>query len=261
MRNTAGRGGRPQLAVVVGIGGLALLGLFAVMPTRAQGLRSAVPVSFPDPARFEPDILRFEAEDRLHAPPEGAIVLIGSSSIARWNKQARTALAPLTVIPRGFGGCVMHDVVHYLDRIALHYRPRAILIYAGDNDTGADQPIPNDQVLADLRKGIAQVHERLPTTRIYLLSVKPSVLRRARWPVAQQLNAGYRDIAAQDPLVHYVDVATALLGEDGTARPDLFGADQLHFNDRGYEIWAATIKAALMATEGKEERPVVRAPG
>ena len=81
------------------------------------------------------------------------------------------------------------------------YKPRAILIYEGDNDTGANPPIPNDAILADLRQIIAEVHEKSPQTRIYVLSVKPSILRRARWPVAKELNAGYRDISS-DPLVY-----------------------------------------------------------
>ena len=217
------------------------------------GTQLACSQQFPDPQRFEAEIAGFEQQDKLSRPPEGAIVLTGSSSIARWNKQAQAALAPLTVIPRGFGGSVMHDVLVNLDRVALVYKPRAILIYEGDNDTGADPPIPNDAILNDLRQIIARVHERLPQTRIYILSVKPSVLRRARWPVAQQVSAGFREIAAKDPLVHYVDVATPFLNKDGEVMTDIFIADNLHLNDKGNAIWGATIKAALMPLEAAAE--------
>jgi lysophospholipase L1-like esterase len=214
---------------------------------------SACAQQFPDPQRLEPEILQFEQQDKIDRPPEGAIVLTGSSSIARWNSQARAALAPLTVIPRGFGGSVMHDVLHYLDRVALVYKPRAILIYEGDNDTGSNPPIPRDAILDDLRQIIARVHEKLPKTRIYVLSVKPSVLRRARWPVAQEVNAGYRQIAARDPLVYYVDVASSFLNKDGSVMTDIFVADNLHLNDLGNAIWGAAIKAALMPMEARLE--------
>ena len=208
----------------------------------------------PDPERFEDAIQRFEEQDRLNPPPEGAIVLTGSSSIARWNDQAPAALAPLTVIPRGFGGSVMNDVLHYLDRVALKYRPRAILIYEGDNDTGSNNPIPEDMILDQLRQIIDRVHEALPDTRIYVLSVKPSVLRWGVWPVAQRVSAGYKEIADNDPRVYYVDVATPFLNNDGTVMTDVFVEDDLHFNDLGNAIWGATIKAALMPMEARHER-------
>jgi len=211
--------------------------------------------AYPDPARFESEIQQFEQQDKAAPPPAGAIVLTGSSSIARWNNQAKAALSPLTVIPRGFGGSVMHDLLHYLDRVALVYKPRAILIYEGDNDTGATPAIPNDAVLADLRAIIGKIHAILPQARIYVLSVKPSILRRARWPVAQQLNEGYRQIAAKDPLVYYVDVASPLLGKDGNVMTDIFVADNLHLNDLGNAIWGAVIKAALMPMEARVEKP------
>jgi lysophospholipase L1-like esterase len=207
----------------------------------------------PDPERFEEAILAFEEQDRIEPPPNGAIVLTGSSSIARWNDQAAQALAPLTVIPRGFGGSVMHDVLHYLERVALTYEPRAILIYEGDNDTGQRTPIPNAQILADLETIVDRVHEALPETRIYVLSVKPSILRRSVWPVAQEVNAGYRAIADADPLVYYVDVANPFLDGDGNVMTDIFVPDDLHLNDLGNAIWGATIKAALMPMEARHE--------
>ena len=49
-----------------------------------------------DPTRFENTILAFEAQDAKSPPPEGAILLTGSSSIARWNDQAKAALAQLS---------------------------------------------------------------------------------------------------------------------------------------------------------------------
>ena len=207
----------------------------------------------PNPGRFEGDIARFEVQDRANPPPEGAIVLTGSSSIARWNNQAPAVLAPLTVIPRGFGGSVMNDVLHYLDRVALTYKPRAILIYEGDNDTGSRNPIPKELILDQLAQIITKVHEELPETRIYVLSVKPSGLRWGVWSEAQAVNAGYKAMADNDPLVYYVDVATPFLNSDGTVMDDIFVADNLHFNDLGNLIWGATIRAALMPIEARFE--------
>lgn len=207
----------------------------------------------PDPERFEGAIRQFEVQDQTSRPSEGAIVLTGSSSIARWNNQAEVALAPLTVIPRGFGGSVMNDVLHYLDRVALTYKPRAILIYEGDNDTGARNPIPKEMILDHLEEIISRIHEVLPETRVYVLSVKPSVLRWKVWPVAQQVNAGYREIADNDPLVYYVDVATPFLNNDGSVMTDIFVSDGLHLNDLGNSIWGAVIKAALMPAEARFE--------
>jgi lysophospholipase L1-like esterase len=147
----------------------------------------------------------------------------------------------------------MHDLLYYLDRVAIVYKPRAILIYEGDNDTGASPPTPNDAILVDLRQIIARVHEKLPQTRIYVLSVKPSILRRGVWPVAKELNAGYREIAANDPLVYYVDAAASFLDKEGNVMTDIFVPDNLHFNDLGNAIWGATIKAALMPMEARAE--------
>ncbi len=223
-----------------------LLGLAVLLmsPLHAQDL--------PDPTRFEEAIQRFEAQDRDSPPPANAIVLTGSSSIMYWNEEAPADLAPLTVIPRGFGGSVMHDLLHYLDRVVLAYKPRAVLIYEGDNDTGRNN-IPNDVIMSHVEEGIRRIHAELPEARIYLLSVKPSVARVATWPTAQALNARYKALADNHPLVTYIDVATPFLQADGTVMTDIFVEDNLHLNEKGYDIWAATIRAVLMEHEARFE--------
>lgn len=212
------------------------------------GIPQAFAQELPDPTRYEDSILKFEEQDRLSPPPENAIVLTGSSSIMYWNEEAPADLAPLTVIPRGFGGTVMNDVLHYLDRVALVYKPRAILIYEGDNDTGRNN-IPNDVIIDQLEQIIARIHTELPETRIYVLAVKPSVLRVASWPIAQELNERYKAIADSDPLVTYIDTATPFLKSDGTVMTDIFVEDNLHLNEKGYDIWAAAVRDVLIRYE------------
>lgn len=204
-----------------------------------------------DPTRWEETMQRFDEQDRMSPPPENAIVLTGSSSIARWNDQAAAALAPLTVIARGFGGSVMGDVAYHLDRVALRYNPRAILIYEGDNDTAFG--IPEEKILGQLESIIARIHDALPETRVYVLSVKPSVSRLNVWDTAQRVNAGYQAIAKADPLVHYVDVANPFLWADGSVMDDIFVDDDLHLNDMGNLIWGSSIRAALMPLEARHE--------
>jgi len=85
-------------------------------------------------AKYEKEIQDFESADRKQFPPPGAIVCIGSSSMKGWHSTIVNDLAPLTIIPRGFGGSSMNDALHYVDRIVIPYKPRAVAVYEGDND-------------------------------------------------------------------------------------------------------------------------------
>ncbi|WP_158969753.1 GDSL-type esterase/lipase family protein [Paraglaciecola sp. L3A3] len=207
----------------------------------------------PDPTRFEQSIQKFENQDAIKMPPKGAIVLTGSSSIKMWNNKVHADLAPLTVISRGFGGSNMNDLLHYIDRVAIKYQPRAILIYEGDNDTALSPPIPKAKILSQLKQVISKVRSTLPDTRFYLLSVKPSILRHSLWPLAVDVSRGFKAIADTDPLIYYVDVATPLLQPEGEVMDDIFIKDNLHLNNKGYQIWGQTIKAALMPIEAQYE--------
>ena len=223
---------------------IALCGILAVSaPSLAQ--RGS------DPGIWDEAMRRFAEMDRLDPPELGSIVLTGSSSIARWNDQAADALAPLSVIPRGFGGSVMNDVLFHLDQVALKYRPRAIVIYEGDNDTAYG--IPKDVILSGLKEIITRVHEALPETRIYVMAVKPSTLRVDVWNDAQQVNAAYQEVAKSDSLVFFIDSASPFLGEDGKVMTDIFVEDGLHLNVTGNLIWGSIIRAALMPQEARYE--------
>ncbi len=208
---------------------------------------SACAAEWPDPARFEQVIVAFEQQDRQTPPPEGAVLCIGSSSMRLWRNTIANDLAPLTVIPRGFGGSTIHDVIHFFDRVVLPYKPRAILLYEGDNDTKAG--IPPAELAASFGDFFQLVHESLPETRIYVISIKPSIARQNLWPQALEANALLAALCAADKRLTFIDASSALLNEDGTPRGDVLRADKLHMTDAGYRIWTAAIHPVLLATE------------
>ena len=201
-----------------------------------------------DPLRFEADIEAFEAEDETSPPPAGAVVVTGSSSVRRWHPTIEEDLSPLTVIPRGFGGSTMEDALYWIDRVAIAYKPRAIVVYEGDNDTGRYE-VPPATIAAQFGEIVQKIHEALPETRVYVISVKPSVSRWSTWPDAVAANDLLQEIAAQNPLVTYIDVATPMLRPDGTVMTDIFVEDDLHLNPKGYEIWSAAVRAVLVPAE------------
>ena len=207
-----------------------------------------------DPLRFEEAIEDFEAQDAISPPPAGAIVVTGSSSIRRWHPTMERDLAPLTVVPRGFGGSTMQDVLHYVDRVVIAYRPRAVVIYEGDNDTGMYGVAP-ETIVRQFEAIVERIHMSLPETRIYVLSVKPSVARWRFWSQATRTNELLARVAAEHVLITYIDVATPMLDSNGVVRDDIFVADNLHLNETGTRIWAATVRAALLDHEGRYERP------
>jgi len=205
-----------------------------------------------DPTRFNAVIDAFESADSVNMPPLGAILVTGSSSIRGWHSTIKEDLSPLTVIPRGFGGSTMFDLLHFLDRIVLRYKPRAVVIYEGDNDTGAFGVSPA-QIAEETKQVISKIHKLLPQTRIYLISVKPSLARVAFWDKAQETNHLFKKISASSNKISYIDIAAALLRADGNVMEDIFLADNLHLNEKGMRIWVETIKEVLMIAEAQYE--------
>jgi lysophospholipase L1-like esterase len=149
---------------------------------------------------------------------------VGSSSIRGWDLPKYFPKWP--TINRGFGGSQLHDAVHFLDRIVLPYRPRVVVLYAGDNDiAGGRRP---KQVWMDFRDFVTRVRAALPDTQIVYIAIKPSP---ARWKLVgdmRRANELIRALIQTDPRLHYVDVDRPMLGPDGQPRRKLYQQDGLH---------------------------------
>ena len=209
----------------------------------------AVAAEYPDPERYRAAIDAFAAAEET--PPAGAIVATGSSSMRGWHGRIAEDLAPLTIVRRGFGGSNMADVSHFVGELVLRHKPRAVLLYEGDNDAALGAT--PGEILAHFNAFVAAIHAALPEIRIYILAVKPSLARWHLWPVMQATNAGLAERAAADARLTFIDVATPMLNEAGTPKPDLFIADGLHMNGAGYDIWRDAVRPVLVAAEAALE--------
>lgn len=194
---------------------------------------------------WESSIRKFEAEDLAHPPKLGAILFVGSSSINFWHTLARD-MEPLNVINRGFGGSQIAHVNHYAGRIVLPYRPRAIVLYAGDNDLSWPWSKSPQTVLNDFTRFVAIVHTGLPETWIYYISIKPCPARWSNWATVQQANRMIAEFASGQERVQFIDVTPPMLDAHGKVRGDLFRWDGLHLNSRGYALWTSIIKPILL---------------
>jgi len=222
---------------------LACLGVAWLAPTpiRAQSA-PAVSAALTNAAPFEKDILAFEAADKTNPPLAGAALFIGSSSIRLWTTLAQD-FPQHRVINRGFGGSQIIDSVRYAKRIVLPYKPHLVVLYAGGNDINAGKT--PEQVAADYRAFVKTVHDTLPATRIAYISIAPNP---ARWAQADRVRAANSLIEAHtrnDARLVFINVFPKVLGEDGQPRPEIFGADRLHMNPKGYELWRGIVGPVL----------------
>ena len=203
-------------------------------------------VTLADPAATTPDrwageMARFEAADAAQPTAPGGVLFVGSSSIRLWDVKA--SFPDIQPLNRGFGGSEMGDIMRHLDLLILRHKPRAVVIYSGDNDLASGKT-PR-RVADDFQTIVDRVRAAMPQTKIILISPKPSL---ARWKLAEkirQTNALLAGICAEADGVTFLDIWPVLLGEDGQPRPELFQPDGLHLNPAGYRLWTAQLAPLL----------------
>lgn len=191
---------------------------------------------------FLQEIEDFERQDRENHPPAGAVLFFGSSSIKLWHSLAQD-FPSTVVINRGFDGSQIQHSILYADRIAIPYRPRLIVFYAGENDLASGKT--PEQVLADYRLLVEKLHEQLPETGVVFISIKPSLFLAHLLADIRRTNLLVKNWSQQYGCLAYADVFEPMLGADGTVRGDLFLEDGLHMNFKGYAIWTRTVAPFL----------------
>lgn len=198
-----------------------------------------------DPAYWEAEIAAFERRDVSNPPPAGAVLFIGGRDVRLWPRLAED-MAPMPVIQRGFGGAQISHVTHYIHRIVLPYRPRAVVVMAGDADLADVYGRRPEDVLDDFRTLALSLRAEGLAAPIYFVSIRPQPARKERWYGAVRANALIADFVAGQRDMHFIDASTAMLDATGTIRTDLYRWDGLTLNDRGYAALASVVRPVLI---------------
>lgn len=197
----------------------------------------AVPV-FSAPDKWEKEIAAFEKADAAKPPAKGSILFIGSSSIRLWKTLAQD-FPEHKVLNRGFGGSQIEDSIAFVDRIVFPYEPGMIVMYAGGNDINAGKSA--SQVFDDYKAFVAKVRAKLPDVEIAYIAIAGNPKRWAQVDKVKEANRLIEEHTKKEKGLKFINVFPAMMGPDGLPKPDIFVADQLHMNEKGYAIWKEVV--------------------
>jgi len=191
-----------------------------------------------------PEIEAFERLDKTQSYAEDAILFIGSSSIRLW-KTLIEDMKPYSVIQRGYGGAHFRDMVFFTDRIMSDHQLSMVVCFVANDISGSEQDGTPQEVLKLFKHFIKQVRVKYPTIPIMQIAITPTKSRWSLWPEIDKVNALMKGYCEKTDNLYFIDTVPEFLDEKGQPKPQWFIKDQLHLNEKGYEVWNRIIKREI----------------
>lgn len=149
----------------------------------------------------------------------------------------------------GIGGDRTEHVLWRIDNGELdgfkNSQPKVVVIMIGTNDSQAHTP---EEIAAGTTAVVKAVHEKLPESKILLLSIFPrgkqpsDPLRQKVWGANEILK---KLDGSMDGKVKYLELWKQFLGADDVMADDIMPKDFLHPKAIGYKIWVDTMNPVL----------------
>ena len=80
---------------------------------------------------------------------------------------------------------------------------------------------------------------------IDFVSIKPSPVRAKFRPTVELSNQLIKAFITTQKHAAFINIFDAMLNQDGSIKQEIFLADNLHMNDKGYAIWQKMIDPYL----------------
>ena len=190
------------------------------------------------------EFISYQELDAANNPPQGATVFLGSSSIRMWDN-LEDYFPHEIIVKRGFGGATLTDLHWITMNLILDYKPKKIVIYAGENDVAFFPELKPEQIASRALELVDLIREANPETSVLFLSCKPSPLR---WNLAERMVETNRLIfssLADYKNVFFINVWDILMDEKGNPNSEYYLPDALHLNASGYQKWQNEINKYL----------------
>ncbi len=184
---------------------------------------------------FEREIRAYEKQDSLSMPPKGQVLFFGSSSFRLWKSFDSDMKGMPASINRGFGGSTLADALYYFDRMVVKYQPKWVIMYEGDNDLARGKT--PQQIANEYDEFVARLAKQVPGAKLVFVAARPSLLRFPMVEKQKELNA-----LIQAKGGYFIDMHAPFYLADGSLMTDIFVADKLHLNEKGYVIFAKQIQ-------------------
>jgi lysophospholipase L1-like esterase len=198
--------------------------------------------------------------EAVRSNPGTELLLIGDSITNNYDKSAppdenfqptwNEFYAPRHALNLGFSG---DNTAHVLWRLehgevqGLH--PKVAIVLIGTNNTARGHTA--EQTQSGIDAVVAELEQRLPTTRILLLGILPSAVSEAKTQVDRRVNQALALTYAGNPRVTYLDIGS-IFYRDRALRNELFYDERLpqprpplHPDTNGQRMMAEAIEPTL----------------
>ena len=167
------------------------------------------------------------------------ILLYGSSTFKLWEK-ANLDLSVNNLLNLGFGGSTLVACRTYFHRVVVPHYPDTMFFYGGDNDIGGGMTA--EELYNEFLLFSSEINEKLPQTRCYFISIKPSVFRESYLDVILNTNTKIKKAIDHLSQWKYIDICSPML-ETGFEK--FYDDDPLHMNVLGYSLLSKLMRDEL----------------
>ena len=200
---------------------------------------------------FENEILNLEQLDLTKIADKSNLLFIGSSSIRLWNN-IENDMHPYKPIKRGYGGAHYYDLIHFTERLITNHSPKAILIFVANDITGSNDIFKtyNDLSPKEVKKlfkycykSIRKIHKQVP---VFVIETTPTPSRWDVWDKISEANDLINSYCESKLNLHFITTRDKFINDNGLPIKSFFISDELHLNNKGYNIWSEIIKEKLI---------------